>query len=241
MKAHSRCVIDAASKTFLHIHKQKIKVGKYNIIILNPELLMGNHHIEEWWKKPQFTKQILNIIFDEAHCIQQWGSFWNEYWHVGKLCYLISEAISFYITLATLHPAIHHDIIDTLCLLSDKMEMITQSTDCPNLHIMGAATCLFCIEFQGPRILDSRWFSWRRCITTEIPCISWQYKEDWGSLSMAPKSTAINSEREGQIFSLYDNRRISWRNHRWTLGLRYIEYVLHRHIQNGKSLAINIA
>jgi len=56
--------------------------GKYNVMIINPEILMGNDDVEKLWKKPEFTKWLLNFVFDEGHCISQWGSFRKEYAHL---------------------------------------------------------------------------------------------------------------------------------------------------------------
>ena len=97
---------------------------------------MGNCHIERWWKKPAFTNQILNIIFDEAHCIQQWGSFHKEYLHVGELRYLIPNHIPFYVASATLPPALLADVIETLHLQPGMTEHITLSNGHPNLCLM---------------------------------------------------------------------------------------------------------
>ncbi|KAM6489692.1 P-loop containing nucleoside triphosphate hydrolase protein [Amanita muscaria] len=113
-----------------------IEAGKYAVIILNPELLMGNYHIEQWWKKPKFTKRILNFIFDEGHCIKQWGSFRKEYLHVGELRYLIPDIIPFYVASATLPPAILHDVIETLRLRPDMTEKLIQSNERPDLRLM---------------------------------------------------------------------------------------------------------
>ena len=54
----------------------------YRVIIINPEILMGNEEVNKMWKKSKVTKRILNFIFDEGYCISQWGSFRKEYLHV---------------------------------------------------------------------------------------------------------------------------------------------------------------
>ena len=35
--------------------------------------------IEKLWKKPKVTSKILNLIFNEGHCVSQWGTFCKEY------------------------------------------------------------------------------------------------------------------------------------------------------------------
>lgn len=81
---------------------------------MSPEILMGNNELEKLWKKAEFTKWLLNFIFDEGHCISQWASFRAEYAHLGALCYLIPENIPFYVASATLPLPVLFDIIETL-------------------------------------------------------------------------------------------------------------------------------
>ena len=90
--------------------------GKYHVVIINPETLMGNDEVEKLWKKPDFTKQLLNFIFDKGHCISQWGSFWKEYAYLGALHYFILERVPFYVTSATLPLPVLFDVIDILQL-----------------------------------------------------------------------------------------------------------------------------
>ena len=42
-------------------------MGKYNVVIINPKILIGNENMENLWKKTSITKQLLNFIFDEGH------------------------------------------------------------------------------------------------------------------------------------------------------------------------------
>lgn len=118
------------------IYFQDIEEGKYRIVTINPEILMNNPNVDKLWKKPQFTKKILNFIFDEGHCISQWGAFWKEYLQIGALCYLIPESIPFYIPLATLPPIVLSDIVDILRLRPNKTEYIIRSNDRPEINLV---------------------------------------------------------------------------------------------------------
>ena len=110
--------------------------GKYRVVIINPEILMGNEELEKLWKKPKVTKRILNFIFDEGHCISQWGTFQKEYLHVGALRYLIPECISFYVASATLPSTTVLDIADILKLRKGQTENIMCSNDRPEINLM---------------------------------------------------------------------------------------------------------
>ena len=105
------------------------------MVIINPELLMGNE-VTTLLTKPKVKKRILYFTFDEGHCISQWGKFRKEYLLMGDLRYLISENIPFYIASATLPPAVLHDVIDILRLRPGKTEQILCSNDRPDIHLM---------------------------------------------------------------------------------------------------------
>ncbi|RDB20670.1 ATP-dependent DNA helicase RecQ [Hypsizygus marmoreus] len=122
---------NATSETF-----KDIEAGKYHVVIINPELLMGNSDVAKLWTKPNVTKRILYFTFDEGHCISQWGKFWKEYLHVGDLRYLIPETIPFFVASATLPPAVLLDVVEILRLRPDKTEHITQSNDRPEIRLM---------------------------------------------------------------------------------------------------------
>ena len=97
---------------------------------------MASEEVEKLWKKPKFTSRILNFIFDEGHCISQWGKFRKEYLHVGSLCYLISDAIPFYVASATLPASVLLDVVNILRLRSENIEHIIRSNDRPDIHLM---------------------------------------------------------------------------------------------------------
>lgn len=97
---------------------------------------MGKDELEKLWKKANFTKRLLNFVFDEGHCISQWGSFRTEYTHLGALRYLIPECIPFYVASATLPIPVLFDIIETLRLRLDRTEQILRSNDRPEIGLM---------------------------------------------------------------------------------------------------------
>ena len=116
-------------------HWQEIEHGKYNVVTINPEILMGNEHIEDLWKKPKFTNRILSFVFDEAHCISQWGDFRNEYCHVGALRWLIPSHIPFYVPSATLPSLVLKDIQEVLRLRENSTTYIKCSNDRPEIGL----------------------------------------------------------------------------------------------------------
>ena len=99
---------------------------------------MASEEVEKLWKKPKFTSRILNFIFDEGHCISQWGKFRKEYLHVGSLRYLISDAIPFYVASATLPTSVLlvNDVVNILHLRTENIEHIIRSNDHLDIHLM---------------------------------------------------------------------------------------------------------
>lgn len=112
-----------------------IEEGKHQVVTINPEILMSNEYVQGLWKKSQVTKRLLNFIFDEGHCITQWGSFRTEYLHVGSLRYLIPESVPFYIPSATLPPKVLSDIFEILRLRTSNTEKIMCSNDRPEISL----------------------------------------------------------------------------------------------------------
>ena len=97
---------------------------------------MANLDVQDLWKKPKVTRRLLNFIFDEGQCISQWGSFRNEYLHLGLLRYLIPEAVPFYVPSATLPPVVISDINEILHLRADFTERIMCSNDRPEIALV---------------------------------------------------------------------------------------------------------
>ena len=97
---------------------------------------MMDARVQALWKKSKFTKHILNFIFDEGHCISQWGSFRKEYLLVGNLRHLIPEVIPFYVASATLSAIVLLDVTNILHLRTgSEIVKIIWSNDRPDLRL----------------------------------------------------------------------------------------------------------
>ena len=99
-----------------HLWTKAIHSGMFHVVIMNPEIATrhGGYCEALLWSHRPFIAQLLNIIFDEGHCISQWGdTFREEYADVRKLQFLLPN-IPFYVTSATLPPAILDSISQTL-------------------------------------------------------------------------------------------------------------------------------
>ncbi|KAF6749506.1 P-loop containing nucleoside triphosphate hydrolase protein [Ephemerocybe angulata] len=75
--------LNSSNATFKYL--QNIEEGVYDVVIINPEILMGDERMEKLWKNSAFISRIITFIFDEGHCISQWGKFRKHYLRVGDL------------------------------------------------------------------------------------------------------------------------------------------------------------
>ncbi|KAJ3565032.1 hypothetical protein NP233_g7904 [Leucocoprinus birnbaumii] len=122
---------NASSELFRDVAK-----GEYRVIITNPEILMENDDLAKLWKKGTFTEQIIAIVFDEGHCISQWGKFRKNYLAVGMLRYIITDPVPFYVATATLPPPMVSETKRLLHLQPDHTEEILCSNDRPDISLM---------------------------------------------------------------------------------------------------------
>ncbi|KAI0267689.1 P-loop containing nucleoside triphosphate hydrolase protein, partial [Gloeopeniophorella convolvens] len=97
-----------------------IQTGNFHVVILNPEIATrrGGHCETKLWSHTVFTSRVLDVIFDEGHCIVQWGdTFHAEYANIGMLRYFLPN-VPFYVTSATLP-------YSTINALKSKLHMPT--------------------------------------------------------------------------------------------------------------------
>ncbi|KAJ3768391.1 P-loop containing nucleoside triphosphate hydrolase protein [Lentinula raphanica] len=115
---------------------EDITAGKYHVVTLSPEI-MNDAACQDLWKQTKVTSRLLYVVFDEAHCVSQWGStFRNQYLHVGNIRYLLPSDIPFFVTSTTLPPNILADVSDILRLRSgDRFACFQDSNDRSNIHL----------------------------------------------------------------------------------------------------------
>ncbi|KAJ6526852.1 P-loop containing nucleoside triphosphate hydrolase protein [Mycena vulgaris] len=118
-----------------------IEEGKYRVIVTNVETLMQlDGGFEKLWKKPEFTRRLISIVWDEGHCVSKWAGFRPGYKEVGRLRYLIPRDIPFVIVFATLPfatlpPAVLAEAMKIL-QVGKKVEIIRRSNDRPNINLV---------------------------------------------------------------------------------------------------------
>ncbi|KAH9942663.1 P-loop containing nucleoside triphosphate hydrolase protein [Amylocystis lapponica] len=91
---------------------------------------------EKLWAKTEFTSRLLYFVFDEGHCIKEWGSFRNAYLLVGNLRNLIPRVVPFYVPSATLPATVLSDVSKILHLREGETEHIFRTNDRPDIHLV---------------------------------------------------------------------------------------------------------
>lgn len=97
---------------------------------------MGDDRMERLWKNSKFTSRIINFVFDEAHCISQWGKFRKQYLRVGDLRYMIPEHIPFHAASATLPVATLESVVSILNLRNAETKYMFRSTNRPEISLL---------------------------------------------------------------------------------------------------------
>ena len=49
-----------------------ICLGKYQIVYMSPEMLLGDNHWRDMLVSPVYTNNLKAMVVDEAHCVQKW-------------------------------------------------------------------------------------------------------------------------------------------------------------------------
>ena len=111
-------------------------MGKYRFIVVSPKIIMQkNGMFGRLFKIKTFKEKLRTIVFDEAHCISKWGSFWPEYQEVGQLHYILPHHVRYYVTSATLSKLVLQDILQILNLQHEDTEFFLRPNDRPNVFL----------------------------------------------------------------------------------------------------------
>ncbi|KAF7421188.1 hypothetical protein PC9H_011708 [Pleurotus ostreatus] len=115
-----------------------VKNHRFDVLIINPEILMSSSEATALLEDEKFASSILHIVFDEGHCISEWGKFRKDYTRLGALRHTIQsiERIPLYVASATLPESILVSIANTLQLRDERTRYILQSNDRPEVALL---------------------------------------------------------------------------------------------------------
>ena len=107
--------------------------GKYQIVILSPEMLLSRRFIDGVLRRPAFGSRCLSVFVDEAHCISHWGnSFRKKYASLGIVRAFLPKNTPIIAVTATLTPRVKDDLITKLQLGNNHLFLNT-GNDRPNV------------------------------------------------------------------------------------------------------------
>lgn len=100
----------------------------------SPEYIAEDSRFLRLWRSSAFTSQVKRLIFDEAHCISQWGDFRKSYKNLCFLRYIMPSAVVLVLS-ATLPPPVLTEVQSLLGLPQD-VHMIQRSNDRHNISLV---------------------------------------------------------------------------------------------------------
>ncbi|KAI0688585.1 P-loop containing nucleoside triphosphate hydrolase protein [Cytidiella melzeri] len=115
-----------------------IRQLKYCVVIFSPDIMMkrGGRCQTMLWPNKTFTSKLQRIVFDEAHCIVQWGSsFRPEYKAVTDITFHL-PGIPVYLSSATIPPAMVQHLKDMFRLSEDNTVIFQRTNDRPNIAMV---------------------------------------------------------------------------------------------------------
>lgn len=94
----------------------------------------GKSGFAKLFKDSGFTSKIIALVFDEAHCISQWGSFRPEFRELGRLRHLV-RGVPIHLTSATLPDHVLNDVLKTTHISRKDLYTMHRSNERPNVYI----------------------------------------------------------------------------------------------------------
>jgi ATP-dependent DNA helicase RecQ len=94
-----------------------------------------NWGFADLWKNHLFRSKLLNIIFDEGHCVSKWAGFRQDYKQVERLRYLIPSNVRYYVVSATFPAPVLRDVMDGLQIRHKNLHSVHRSNNRPNIAL----------------------------------------------------------------------------------------------------------
>ena len=103
---------------------------------MSPEILNNDSHFEDLWGTKLFVNNLVNLVLDEAHVVQEWGdTFRSDYLRIGPIRYLITRKpiVGLHLGTATLPPERLDDLLTNLHFRPNHTQIFRMSTDRSNI------------------------------------------------------------------------------------------------------------
>jgi len=116
------------------MHAQEIANGKWQIVVLSPEMLQSRRFVEGVLRKSDFSARCLSVFIDEAHCCSHWGAnFRKKYGSIGIVRAFLPRSTPLIAVTATLTPRVHKDLLQKLQFDPSSYQFVNIGNDRPNV------------------------------------------------------------------------------------------------------------
>ncbi|KAI0091120.1 P-loop containing nucleoside triphosphate hydrolase protein [Irpex rosettiformis] len=119
---------------------QDILAGKYKVILASPEMMQTRSFTDRLLRNQTFTRRIISLFVDEAHCISHWGAqFRKKYSTIGTLRAFLPANTPVVAVSATLTARVRRDIQSKLHFSKASSVFIDVGNNRPNISIVVCA------------------------------------------------------------------------------------------------------
>lgn len=137
---HEVCPISITTSIVSHqpelgYRLQGIKNGTFEMIIVGPKLCVSTEsRFRALLSQSTFSKKILALVVDEAHCISQWGSgFRPEYAELDTVRAFIEIHVAVHLASATMPPIVLAQARRTMHIHAENSFHLNLGNDRPNI------------------------------------------------------------------------------------------------------------
>jgi superfamily II DNA helicase RecQ len=114
--------------------QQDLKGKRYRIILTSPEMCLGDSGFAALLKDPRWSRSILFMVVDEAHCIKQWGAeFRKHYTSLETLRSFVPRGVPVLATSATMPPATLEHVRSVLGMNTENLFHLNLGNDRSNI------------------------------------------------------------------------------------------------------------
>ncbi|PBK79409.1 P-loop containing nucleoside triphosphate hydrolase protein [Armillaria gallica] len=151
--------ISVTTKNTCNTLYSDMKNGKYHVIMFSPEIIEQDSCFDSLIKSKKFMDQLINVVFDKAHCIKEWGNtFYNSYQKLSHLRHLMARRVPYHLGTAALPPSAIEPLKKELHL-DPNMTILWSNTDQPNIffHVQQMEypiNSYHDLAFLIPKVLD---------------------------------------------------------------------------------------
>ncbi|KAH9839458.1 P-loop containing nucleoside triphosphate hydrolase protein [Rhodofomes roseus] len=135
--------------------------GQYHIVLISPEMLQSRAFKNRVLRNNKFTRRVLSVFIDEAHCLSHWGAdFRKHYASLGSVRAFLAPGTPIIAVTATLTARVRRDLHNKLHFPKTGGRFINVGNDRPNVSIVVRAcehpqNTLADLDFVLPETIES--------------------------------------------------------------------------------------